>query len=143
VRLNVRTNNVILVSGDESFEDLESMKKVLDSHGPAYLVFGDSKGAEALARIYAEQNHIPFLLYPTNYRERPGRALYLRCRKIIDSAEIRLVILFGKTEGGPGDWIYKEAMRTKLRTILVSGDGMSAETEWLVGPLAKEPANDD
>jgi predicted polyphosphate/ATP-dependent NAD kinase len=63
----------VIVTGGRTYDNASKIKEVLDNLNPTLIVQGGATGADALAKIYAEQNSIPFKTYQADW-EKHGRS---------------------------------------------------------------------
>ena len=93
----------VLVCGGRDFTDWRGMYAALsalhDKHGFSAIIEGGARGADAGGRSFGEQNSIPVLTYPADWKKHGKAAGYIRNRKMLDEGKPDLVVAF---PGGKG-----------------------------------------
>ena len=109
------------IVGTRSFADFEMMEAVLKMYKIAVIVSGGAKGADALAKKYAEENNILYREFLPNW-EKYGRAAGpIRNKEIVDNAD--MVIAF---------WVGLDLNKAKIRRIdRATAEKIILEYEWL------------
>lgn len=84
----------VLVCGDRNFCDRTLMRIILDEHTITELIEGEARGADTLARVYAEERGIPVRKFPAEW-DRYGRgAGPIRNAQMLEEGKPELVIAF-------------------------------------------------
>lgn len=78
--------------------------------GTSVIISGGAKGADALAKIYAEENELEYIEFKPNY-EKYGRAATIRRNKqIVSLADYVLVLWDGQSRGS--SFVMKYCLKT-------------------------------
>lgn len=88
----------VLVCGGRHFDDAEWLYAVLDSFDAYYdftmLIEGAARGADTLARKWAEANNIPVRSFPADWKKHGKTAGPIRNQRMLDEGKPNLVIAF-------------------------------------------------
>jgi hypothetical protein len=117
-----------LVCGSRDYSDYRRLAWTLDAvngaHGIDFVIEGEARGADRLARRWAEERGIPFKGYPANWaRGRKGGPI--RNRQMLAEGKPDLVIAFplGKLSESDGTKdMVTIARAARVRTIVVGID---------------------
>jgi len=98
-------NDKVAVVGGRDFTDKTNMFFILDiyveKHGISQIISGGAKGADTLAKSYAESRGIPFLEFPAEWDKYGKSAGYIRNEDIVRASDV--VIAF-PTKNSKGTW---------------------------------------
>jgi len=109
----------VIVCGGRNFHDYEALEKYLDMlhalHVFTVVIHGDARGADTLAKYWANQRHVDSTAYPANWKRNPRGAGVIRNKQMLDEAKPEMVIAF---PGGNGTKDMREqATRAGLLVI--------------------------
>lgn len=117
----------ILVCGSRDFDDRERLYKLLDAFIPIVevIIEGEAKGADTLAKEWAEEREIIVMGFPANWKQWGRAAGPMRNRQMIEEGKPDLVIAFPSkllhNTKGTKDMV-NQARHFKIPTI-ISGAG--------------------
>jgi hypothetical protein len=96
----------ILICGGRDFNDFLLLDRILEERWPTQwsrkdliIIQGGAKGADILARDWAEMNVVPFIEYPAEWNRYGKSAGFIRNKRMLDEGKPDLVIAF---PGGRG-----------------------------------------
>lgn len=84
----------VLVCGSRHFQDYELLKETLDEYDISCLVEGEARGADTLAREYAERRGIPVLPFPALWDKHGRAAGPIRNAQMLGEGRPELVVAF-------------------------------------------------
>lgn len=88
-----------LISGSRTFTDYEKFKTVMENEGVTVIVHGKNpRGADALAKKYAEEKGLPCFECPANWDYYKKAAGPIRNRWMLDHFPVDIVIAFPTEE---------------------------------------------
>lgn len=88
------------IVGSRKFNDYEKLKAVLDSYEDiTEIVSGGAKGADGLAKKYAEEKNIPLTEYRPDYKKFGKAAPLKRNTTIIEESDKVIAFWNGKSKG--------------------------------------------
>lgn len=87
------------VVGSRSFNDYKLLHDTLSNYSIGTIVSGGAKGADSLAKRYAEENNIPIVEFLPDYKNFKRRAPILRNRSIVENSTIIIAFWDGKSKG--------------------------------------------
>ena len=88
----------VLVCGSRHFNDYELLEKTLETLGITTIIEGEARGADALARRYAERRGLDVLPFPALWDKYGRSAGPIRNAQMLSEGKPELVIAFR----GPG-----------------------------------------
>ena len=93
----------ILVCGGREYDDWAeldtTLRSLLGARGDMYIIQGGAKGADFLARVWAEYVGVDWTEYPADWKQFGKRAGHIRNAQMLTEGEPDLVIAF---RGGRG-----------------------------------------
>lgn len=90
----------IAVVGSRSFNDYGFLTEILSEHGPkTAIISGGARGADSLARRYAEEHNIPFQEFLPDWDQFGKSAGPRRNQQIVDAADIVIAFWDGRSRG--------------------------------------------
>ena len=108
----------VLVCGSRHFHDKKRMKEVLDNYDITTIIEGEARGADTLARLYAERYGIPCLPFPAQWGKHGKAAGPIRNREMLLSGKPELVIAFrGPNSRGTQNMI-NQARKARIPVIV-------------------------
>ncbi len=98
----------ILVYGSRSITKKEVVfdildKEIKDKNGVIIIQGGESKGVEALSKLWATTHMIPVYSYPAQYDKFGESASFVRTKEMIYECDRAIVILNSKSNGARAD----------------------------------------
>ena len=98
----------ILVCGSKSITKKEIVfdilnKEIEDKNGVTIIQGGESKGVEALTKLWAIAHMIPSYSYPVQYNKFGKSASFVRTKEMIYECDRTIVIWNGKSNGARAD----------------------------------------
>ncbi len=90
---------VLAVVGSRDFDDYELMKTELSKRDFDEIVSGGARGADSLARQYAEEFDIPMKEYLAEWDKFGKKAGRMRNKLVVDYAHIGIAFWDGKSPG--------------------------------------------
>lgn len=99
----------IVVTGGRDFVDRDFLFSVLKELDITFMAFGDAKGADALAKEYAVENKIRYLVFVADWVTHGKAAGPIRNEKMLASIKPDLVVAF---RGGKGT---EDCVRTAMK----------------------------
>ena len=84
----------ILVCGSRHFTDYELLKETLDGFEITTIIEGEARGADRMAREYAERAGIPVRAFPAKWEEHGKAAGPIRNKVMLIEGKPDLVIAF-------------------------------------------------
>jgi hypothetical protein len=110
--------STVLVCGGRFYANRLLVDQVLSAIRPTRVVVGCAKGADKMAREWAESNGVPFEVYWADWTGRGHPAGPERNQRMLDSERIDLVIAFpGNT--GTAD-MTRRALKAGVPTLQVA-----------------------
>lgn len=111
----------VLVCGGRNFDHRTFLFKTMayfhDAFNFTSVIEGEAKGADTLARYWAESNQIPIEKYPADWKTHGKSAGPIRNRQMIVEGKPDLVIAF---DGGSGtDNMVKQAEESGIKIISI------------------------
>jgi len=103
----------VLVCGGRHYADYEQVKVELADAQITFLISGGASGADSLAVIWANENNIPYKVYPARWFKYGNGAGYRRNAEMLElHPDIELVVAF---PGGTGTAdMIKQAKRKEI-----------------------------
>lgn len=90
----------VLVCGGRNYQDYERVKTELADAQITFLISGGASGADSLAVIWANENNVPYRVYPAQWFKYGNSAGHKRNAQMLEMhPEIELVVAF---PGGSG-----------------------------------------
>lgn len=109
----------ILVCGSRHFNDYELLEKVLNDYNISVIIEGEARGADKLARRYAETRGIPFRAFPALWNEYGRRAGPIRNSEMLSKGNPDFVIAFrGPNSRGTQNMI-NQARKAGIETRII------------------------
>lgn len=84
----------VLVCGSRTFNDEKKLKEVLDELDITTIIEGEAKGADTLARHYAEEHNIDVIPFPVQWDKHGKSAGPIRNRQMLVEGKPELVVAF-------------------------------------------------
>lgn len=112
---NMRRYGVI---GSRDFNDFKFAERCINQlrgYNEVCIVSGGAKGADSIAKDYAEKYQLPFVVYPADWSKGKG-AGFLRNTQIVEDCDLLVCFWDGKSRGTK-DSIDK-ARERKINTVL-------------------------
>ena len=91
--------NKIGVVGSRNFSNYKYMKEILDSFSFSEIVSGGAKGADSLARRYAEEKNISIIEILPDWNQYGKSAGFKRNKLIIDQSDAIIAFWDGNSKG--------------------------------------------
>lgn len=91
----------VLVCGGRDYGDIKSVFVALDEHAKnaEVIIHGGSRGADALAQLWADTTGVCCKVYPTNWKLNGKAVGPLRNQSMLDNEKPDLVVAFPGGEG--------------------------------------------
>lgn len=107
--------------GSRAFDDYELLCRVLRACEPSSIVSGGARGADALARRYAEENGLPLTEHLPRHLEgkgeyRPGN-YHERNRRIVEDCEAVVAFVAGESRGTASTVEYARRVGKPVRVV--------------------------
>jgi hypothetical protein len=94
----------IIITGSRNFDNYDLLEYTLDVLPIDFIVVGDARGADKLARDYAKEKHLDCQVYSANWDTEGRAAGPLRNQRMLDAhPDAEMVIAF-PTESSVGTW---------------------------------------
>ncbi len=90
---------ILAVVGTRSFIDYDLMKEEIDGVNPSRIVTGDARGADSLAKRYAEEKGIPYQVFEADWSGEGKKAGMLRNKLVVDACTDGLVFWDQRSPG--------------------------------------------
>jgi hypothetical protein len=91
---------IAAVIGSRNFTDYKLLESTLLLFPEInQIISGGAKGADSLAKIYAEKNNIPLLIFKPDWKQYGKGAGIVRNRQIIDAAQMVVAFWDGASKG--------------------------------------------
>ena len=87
------------VVGSRNFDDYEYMKSILHWFEASCIISGGAKGADTLAKRYADENDIKCIEFKPNWDKYGKKAGFLRNRQIVDMSDAVVAFWNGTSPG--------------------------------------------
>lgn len=84
----------VLVCGSRHFNDYELLEKTLNGYDITFIIEGEARGADTLARVYAGRRGIPTLPFPAQWDKHGRSAGPIRNRQMLIEGKPELIIAF-------------------------------------------------
>lgn len=97
--LAIKDFNKMGVIGSRTFTNYKYMKEILDSFSFSEIVSGGAKGADSLARRYAEEKNIPIAEILPDWNQHGKSAGFKRNKLIIDQSDAIVAFWDGVSRG--------------------------------------------
>jgi len=114
----IKDFNKVGVIGSRTFVNYEFMKEILDSFSFSEIVSGGAKGADSLARRYAEEKNIPITEILPDWNQYGKSAGFKRNKLIINQSDAIIAFWNGESKG------------TKNSIDLAKRDGKNVYIFW-------------
>jgi predicted Rossmann fold nucleotide-binding protein DprA/Smf involved in DNA uptake len=105
------------VIGGRTFIDFELMKSTLDKHFISEVVSGGAKGADTLAREYANLRNIKLTEFYPDYVRYGKKAPFVRNKLIVNASDVIVAFWDGKSTGTNHSIEY--ARSKKIKVIII------------------------
>lgn len=89
----------LAVVGSRTFIDYDYMCQTLKWFDIKQIISGGAKGADALAKRYAEEHNIDYKEFPANWDKHGKSAGYIRNKQIVDAADEVVAFWDGESKG--------------------------------------------
>jgi hypothetical protein len=111
----------LIIAGGRDFDDYDMVvehmkgKRSADEH-TLTIITGSARGADTLGAQYADDNHIPSVLLPADWRRHGRSAGYIRNEEMARNATHLLAFWDGKSKGTGHmiDIAYKHKLKVKV-----------------------------
>jgi len=91
---------ITAVIGSRNFTDYKLLESTLESLPEiTQIVSGGAKGADSLAKTYAEQHQLPLVIFKPDWKQYGKGAGIVRNRQIIDAAQMVVAFWDGVSKG--------------------------------------------
>ena len=110
----------VLVCGGAKFTDFEALCNACNHYAyeAEVLIEGEAAGADKLGRAWAEDQDIPVLPFPANWRKYGRAAGPIRNQQMLDEGKPDLVLAFPTPESR-GTWdMVRRAKKAGIRVII-------------------------
>ncbi len=84
--LMLHPSRVALVTGARNWTDAELIRAALDDFRPTLLIVGDARGADAIARQWANEHHIACRVFKADWRSNGKGAGPIRNARMTENA---------------------------------------------------------
>jgi hypothetical protein len=86
----------VLVCGSRDYRDIHEMEWALEPflNEDLVIIQGGARGADSLAKAYAETRYVPCEEYPADWKKYGRRAGFIRNKQMLDEGKPDLVIAF-------------------------------------------------
>ena len=88
-----------LIIGSRTFQDYPFLCQVLEDLSPSSVLSGGALGADSLAAIWAQQNHIPLQITKPDYNRFQRKAPLVRNKELVQKAEQVIAFWNGTSSG--------------------------------------------
>ena len=89
----------IAIVGSRTFDDYEFLKDVLSHYHPSTIISGGAKGADLLAKRYANENDIPLIEFLPDWDTHGKAAGPIRNKQIVAEADEVIAFWDGVSRG--------------------------------------------
>ncbi len=107
----------LAVIGSRDFEDMKVMRACIDPLQPTAIISGGAKGADTLAKQYAEEHGIHIIEHKPDWKRFGRGAGIVRNKTIIDDADYVLAFWDG-TSRGTKHSIHHAKQQNKPLTVI-------------------------
>lgn len=111
----------VVVCGGRDFTDKELLRSTLDEICKQYLspviVSGMCRGADLLAKEYAEENNLPFKGYPADWGKYGKRAGYLRNKEMAAIGDVLIAFDGGRGTKMMIELAYRDGEFSKIQEV--------------------------
>lgn len=108
----------LAVIGSRGFNDFERLEKELDQLAISEIISGGAKGADSLARKYAEMRGIPIVEHLPQYNEFGRGAPLVRNKLIIQDCDQVIAFHDGKSRGTLHSISLAEKAQKPVKTVI-------------------------
>ena len=91
--------NKIGIVGSRTFNDLVRLTKVMMQFTPKAIISGGARGADYLAKIYAQNQNIKYIEFPAEWDKYGKSAGYRRNVDIVNASDIIVAFWDGTSRG--------------------------------------------
>lgn len=110
----------VLVCGSRHFNNKDLMEDILNDYNVSTVIEGEARGADTLARRYAERHGIPVDRYPALWDKHGKAAGPIRNAQMLTEGKPELVIAFrGPNSRGTQNMI-DQAKKAGVETVVVN-----------------------
>lgn len=110
----------ILVCGSRHFNDYRLLAETLDKiRGITQIIEGEAKGADTLARYYAERRGIEVRKFPADWQTYGKAAGPVRNKQILDEGKPDMVLAFRAPNSRGTQNMIDQAEKAGIKTIVV------------------------
>ena len=110
-------NMKLAVIGSREFKDMDLMREHIKLLQPSVIISGGAKGADTLAKQYAQENNLQMIEYKADWKKFGRAAGVIRNKTIIENAEHILAFWDGKTPGTKNSIDYANKLSKPITTI--------------------------
>ena len=110
----------LAVIGSRKFKDMDLMYEHIKCLKPSVIISGGAKGADTLAKHYAQENNLQMIEYKADWKKFGRAAGVIRNKTIIESAEHILAFWDGKSPGTKNSIDYANKLSKPVTTIIFS-----------------------
>lgn len=101
----------IAVIGSRGFNDYTHLCEILDNIEISQIISGGARGADSLARRYANDHKIELVEFLPDYKQFGKKAPLIRNIKIVDASDIVVAFWDGKSPGTAHSIRYAESKK--------------------------------
>lgn len=109
----------VLVSGSRHFQDKEKMEGVLKGFEISCIIEGEARGADRLAREYAERQGIPVMSFPAKWDLYGKAAGAIRNTEMLRVGQPDLVVAFRAPDSRGTKNMIDQAREAEIETVVV------------------------
>jgi len=110
----------VLVCGSRYFENKELMEDVLKQWDIREIIEGEARGADTLAREYAERHGIPIRAFPAQWNEYGKAAGPIRNSQMVKEGRPDLVVAFLASNSRGTQNMIDQAKKAGIETYVVN-----------------------
>ncbi len=114
----------LAIVGSREFSNYKYLEGLLTpiKESIEWIISGGARGADSLAERYAQNNKIPFLLFPANWDRYGKQAGFMRNQQIVDEAD-HMIAIPSPNSKGTRDSIRRAEIKGIPVEVFEMGDG--------------------
>lgn len=123
----------VIIAGSRTFNNYELLRKKCDLYfrdrKPTAIICGEAKGADTLGKRYAEENDIPVLSFPADWKKHGKMAGILRNEDMGRNAEALIAFWDGESRGTANMIQVAKNLGIPFRVVRFDKEGFEAFVE--------------
>lgn len=109
----------VLVCGSRHFTDKDLMEDVLKQYNITTIIEGEARGADTLAREYANESEILCEKYPADWEKYGKSAGFIRNTQMLKEGKPELVVAFLASDSRGTKNMIDQAKKAGVETIII------------------------